>query len=128
MTDKAMSEREAFEVWFRKEKGWFELPLSLDTGEWDAWQARAILAASEGQTDRYRSYFGDKHPGDVHQELLSAYAEIERLKVAAPAPAAAQTIGGSHESAGTKPIGTVTVSTMEQDERGALDNTASSQP
>jgi hypothetical protein len=39
---------------------------------------------------------------------------------AAPPPAVAQTIGGSHESAGTKPIGTVTVSTMEQGERGAL--------
>jgi hypothetical protein len=52
--------------------------------------ARAIIAASAEQADRYRSYFGDKHPGDVHQELLSAYAEIERLKVAAPTPAAAQ--------------------------------------
>jgi hypothetical protein len=82
---------------------------------------RAIFAASAGQADSYRSYFGDKHPGDVHQELLSAYAEIERLKVAAPTPAAAQTIGGSHESAGTQPVGTVTAHAMSQDERGKFE-------
>jgi hypothetical protein len=49
--NKARSEREAFEAWFRKEKGWFELPLSLDTGEWDAWQARASLDANAGQAE-----------------------------------------------------------------------------
>lgn len=32
---------------------------------------------------RYQHYFGDKNPGDVHAELDSAYAEIERLKTKA---------------------------------------------
>lgn len=32
-------ERAAFRKWFKKRHGWYEEPLSLLTGEWDAWQA-----------------------------------------------------------------------------------------
>lgn len=49
-------------------------------------KARAALTtaptadADEGRL--YKGYFGDKHPGDVHRELIAAYEEIERLKSA----------------------------------------------
>jgi hypothetical protein len=39
-------ERKVFEEWFRKEHGWYEEPLSLQTGEWNAYRA-ATRAALE---------------------------------------------------------------------------------
>jgi hypothetical protein len=92
--NKAMSEREAFEAWFRKEKGWFELPLSLDTCEWDAWQARASLDASADQAESVGESVHDGELGTYFWELRKHAADFpDGTKLyahAAPTPAAAQ--------------------------------------
>lgn len=41
------SEREQFEAWFRKEHGWYEEPLALSTGEFNAWQASRNAALED---------------------------------------------------------------------------------
>lgn len=48
-------QRERFEAWFRQQHGWWETPLSLDTGEWEAWQA-AESAAIERCAKTARGY------------------------------------------------------------------------
>jgi hypothetical protein len=123
MVDAARDEREAFEAWFRKEKGWFELPLSLDTGEWDAWQARASLDASADQAEptewsRTRSHlattmaaFGTRPDGkrgmDAAVQALDAITEpgspLSWLRNPAPMTAdrtdAARDVRGAFEKA-----------------------------
>jgi hypothetical protein len=57
----------------------------------------------------------------VSKDMFDRHPEHKRRVVyAAPTPAAAQAIGGSHESVGTQPVGTVTAHAMSQDERGAF--------
>lgn len=46
----------------------------------EGYRASQSAPIGDNGAKSWREYFGDKHPGDVHQQLLAAYQEIERLK------------------------------------------------
>jgi hypothetical protein len=76
-------ERKAFEEWFRKEHGWYEESLALNTGEWNAYRA-ATRAALEQNAEAHQAAVETllqlhEHTARLEAELAAARADAERL-------------------------------------------------
>jgi hypothetical protein len=79
---------------------------------------RTILSASAEQADNWQQYAKEGETAQACIERHRAEQDALLKLYAAPTPAAAQTIGGSHESAGTQPVGTVAAASRTgQDKR-----------
>jgi hypothetical protein len=78
-------ERKAFEEWFRKEHGWYEEPLALNTGEWNAYRA-ATRAALEQNAGAHQAAVETllqlhEHTARLEAELAAARVDAERYGV-----------------------------------------------
>lgn len=90
-------QRERFETWFRQQHGWWEAPLSLDTGEWDAWKAAesAAIERCAELIDGMNDSAGDRASYD-NREMHEG--EVERMNALSDAANAIRALLPKEES------------------------------